>query len=58
MHEELHAPDSACGWVRSRLDGPGWELFGEGANPGPVAGAGEVDGFFAGGAEGGDLRGG
>ena len=58
MHEELNAPDPAGCWVRSRLDVPGWELLGKSADPGPVAGASEIDGFFTGGAEGGDLGGG
>ena len=55
MHEKLHAPDPTGCRIHSRLDVPGWELLGEGADPGPVARASEVDSFFAGGTEGGDL---
>jgi len=43
MHQELHTPDSVCSWVRTRFDGPGWELFRKSADVGPFACSGEVD---------------
>jgi hypothetical protein len=50
VHRELHAPDTACGWVGAGLDCPGWELLGESADVGPFAGACEGGGFGGGGA--------
>ena len=58
MHHELHTPDSTRCGVRSWLDVPGRELFGESPYPGPVSGAGELDGLGGGGAESSYLRGG
>jgi len=55
MHQELHAPDPACGWVGAWFYGPGRELFWESAYIRPFAGAGEVYGLGGGGAEGGYL---
>lgn len=51
----LDAPDAAVGvgwWTR----GPGWELLWNGADVGPVAGAGEAGDVLRCGAEGGDLH--
>lgn len=58
MHEKLHAPDSIGCRVRARFDGPGWELFGEGADVRPFPGTCKGDNFAAGGTELGELRGG
>lgn len=41
MHEELDAPDAVCGRVFAFGDNPGGELFGESADVGPFAGAGD-----------------
>jgi len=43
MHEELYTPDTTFGWVCSGLDVPGWKLFWESADVGPLAGSGEFD---------------
>lgn len=54
MQEVLDTPDSALGFGRD-VGAPGRELFRHGADVRPLAGAGEVSGGGAGGAEGSEL---